>query len=687
MRIGTFSRGICKLPNVLTTLEAEHISLLKPNSSSDEVDLVVGWGRKGNTLNAQSWARNNNVPYVSMEDGFIRSPGLGRKGTPSLSHVVDHSGIYYDATTQSDLEKLLESPHFAIDVKEEQRAKSLISRMLDHQVSKYTGAPEYTLPDNAPTSPRILIVDQVKTDASVYFGRASHFNLEDAVKTARKEHPFSRIVVKLHPETIQGFRKGFYNASTLDLGEVEIVDYDVNPLSLIKTVEQVYVGTSQLGFEALLLEKTVTCFGMPFYAGWGLTDDRQSCARRSQRRSVTEVFVAAYLHYSRYINPVTGKACELEDILDILARQQPLAHSKAFCHGIRHWKRYNILPFIPAKPKDIHFVGTTAQAKQLRAVEGDQVMVWGSRNTEDLDALLKLTNSSVVRMEDGFLRSVGLGSNFIKPNSLVLDKTGIYFDPNSPSDLEDLINNAAYTIEQLSDAEALKCKLIKTRLSKYNEDNETRSSLKITTDKTIILIPGQVADDASLKLGCVDVKSNEELILQVRQDNPDAYLIYKPHPDVLSGNRKGKVSEQVVRQHCDLLSIDHDIASCLDAADEVHTMTSLVGFEALIRDIPVTCYGLPFYASWGLTRDKHSVERRRRDVTTQELVHACLVSYPLYYDWDSGYFCSCEEIIDKLVIEKEAALTQPSLWKSKFSFLFKRLRQAQLIVKGSSYAR
>lgn len=31
--------------------------------------------------------------------------------------------------------------------------------------------------------------------------------------------------------------------------------------------------TSTLGFEALLRGKPVTCLGMPFYAGWGLTRD------------------------------------------------------------------------------------------------------------------------------------------------------------------------------------------------------------------------------------------------------------------------------------------------------------------------------------------------------------------------------------------------------------------------------
>lgn len=46
-------------------------------------------------------------------------------------------------------------------------------------------------------------------------------------------------------------------------------------------------------------------------------------------------------------------------------------------------------------------------------------------------------------------------------------------------------------------------------------------------------MPGQVEDDASIKTGTVLIKSNLELLRTVRERNPHAYIIYKPHPDVL----------------------------------------------------------------------------------------------------------------------------------------------------------
>jgi len=39
------------------------------------------------------------------------------------------------------------------------------------------------------------------------------------------------------------------------------------------------------------------------YAGWGLTDDRMACPRRTARRSLDELIAAIYLRYARYLRP------------------------------------------------------------------------------------------------------------------------------------------------------------------------------------------------------------------------------------------------------------------------------------------------------------------------------------------------------------------------------------------------
>jgi capsular polysaccharide export protein len=97
------------------------------------------------------------------------------------------------------------------------------------------------------------------------------------------------------------------------------------------------------------------------------------------------------------------------------------------------------------------------------------------------------------------------------------------------------------------------------------------------------------------------------------------------------------------------------IAACLALADEVHTMTSLVGFEALLRGLPVVTYGQPFYASWGLTQDHAPIQRRTRRLTLDELVAGALIRYPRYISWSARCFCSAEDKVREL-----AAQGQPS---------------------------
>jgi capsular polysaccharide export protein len=83
--------------------------------------------------------------------------------------------------------------------------------------------------------------------------------------------------------------------------------------------------------------------------------------------------------------------------------------------------------------------------------------------------------------------------------------------------------------------------------------------------------------------------------------------------------------------------------------DEVHVMTSLTGFEALLRHKPVFCYGQPFYAGWGLTHDRHALLRRTRRLTLDELVAGALLLYPVYVSCQSRKRCTPEQALQELV--------------------------------------
>ena len=136
--------------------------------------------------------------------------------------------------------------------------------------------------------------------------------------------------------------------------------------------------------------------------------------------------------------------------------------------------------------------------------------------------------------------------------------------------------------------------------------------------RLVVLVPGQVETDASIRLGCTSVRSNLDLLHAVRQARPDAFIVYKPHPDVLSLNRKGRVALAAAHECADHVEAGVSVVSCIAACDEVHTMTSLTGFDALLRGKKVVTYGQPFYAGWGLTQDSQPAPERRKPITLEQ---------------------------------------------------------------------
>ncbi len=276
------------------------------------------------------------------------------------------------------------------------------------------------------------------------------------------------------------------------------------------------------------------------------------------------------------------------------------------------------------------------------------IYIWGKKSFPLIEEFATKNRLALYRVEDGFIRSVGLGSDLTQPYSLVIDSRGIYFDPTQESDLESLLQNAVFSEEILNRAREIRKYLIAKKLSKYNlyENKE----LKIPTNKKIVLVPGQVEDDASIKYGAPGM-TNLELLKRARQNAKDAYIIYKPHPDVLVGNRVGGVDEEIALKYADKVVTEVGLDSVLEISDEVHTMTSLVGFEALMREKTVYAYGMPFYAGWGLTKDFVKDSKRSRKLKIDELVAASLLTYPKYINPHSLQPCEIEELLR--ILEKE----------------------------------
>jgi len=196
-----------------------------------------------------------------------------------------------------------------------------------------------------------------------------------------------------------------------------------------------------------------------------------------------------------------------------------------------------------------------------------------------------------------------------------------------------------------------------------------------------VLVTGQVEDDESIKRGCADVTTNAALLRAVRKIRPDAWIVYRPHPDVQAGNRKGKVDPFTEQSCADVVDTESSIITCIEACDELHTMTSLSGFEALLRDKRVVTYGAPFYAGWGLTEDYADTSRRCRRRSLDELVYLTLVKYPRYVDIASGEFVTVEQMVRAIQRQKEKALNN-----NENSWSGRQISKVVNIVKGLSYA-
>lgn len=611
---------------------------------------LVTWGCKNPAgISALQAAHKKPLPVLRLEDGFLRSLDLGVKKAPSYALVVDDTGIYYDATRPSALEKLLNSEGWQTPELLEE-ARTAMRAIVAHNLSKYNHAPDAPadlIPDRG--RPRILVLDQTRNDLSVSLGLADPQTFVRMLEAACGEHPDADIYVKTHPDVLSGRKQGFFQPRALPAG-VRLLAEDVSPLSLLRQVDEVYCVTSQMGFEALLLGKKVHCFGMPFYAGWGLTFDRQTCARRTAVRSLEEVFAAAYLLYSRYVHPVTGRRCSIMEIIRLLAEQRRRNEQNRgyhACLGFRLWKHEQARAFLASTGGRLEFFRSEQAAVNAAAARHGRVVVWSSKESARLAALCQEHQVPLIRMEDGFIRSKGLGSDFIRPGSLVLDDLGIYYNPRQPSRLECLLRDWTPDAALLAQARTLREELCRSGITKYNVGN-TADLPSLPADKKILLVPGQVSDDASVRLGGCGISSNLELLRAVRKARPDDFIIYKEHPDVVSGNRKGALRDAEVAGLADAFVRQASISLLYACCHEVHTLTSQSGFEALLRGLPVFTYGGPFYAGWGLTTDRLKFPRRRILASADVLVAAVLLRYPVYYDWENRCVTDCAAFLEKL---------------------------------------
>jgi len=565
-----------------------------------------------------------------VQDGLIRSVGEAASGAVPISLIAD------DADGPRRLQRLLASSDWETPALLAE-ARDLIAFKSEEGLSRINcGEPAIW---NAPVGkPKVLVID--RTADEPWLGQASPGAeiYSATVEAARRDHPAGHILVRRDSRAGDGA-----GPAALAVADA-VADQTDNVMSLIAQADVVYVVDSLMGLDALLSGRPVAVFGQPFYAGLGLTDDRAPDGAAKTPRTLDALFAAAYILYPRYVDPLTGEACTAR------IGFERLAAFKRHADRVRgRWVGLNIPPakqpvlkaFLAGPQSSFSLYGPNPGASARFAN-------WASWSSAAVRRAQAKWPGQVTNIEDGFVRSVGLGSSFHPASSLVLDSRGIYYDPRQPSDLEHILNTVDFAPKALERARSLRKSIVELGLSKYNLQVRPTLDVSAAGGRVRILVPGQVEGDASVLAGG-EACSNLTLLQRVRRAAPEAYIVYKEHPDVTAGNRRGRIVEADAQALADLVVRDVDIIACVEAVDEVHTLTSLTGFEALLRGKSVVTYGWPFYAGWGLTADRaEGAGPSRRAIQLDALVAGALMAYPLYLDPISWLPCDAQTFVDRI---------------------------------------
>ena len=603
-----------------------------------EVERVhVGWGMRPSGRAAIRKTNRTGGKLLLLEDAFVRSLRPGNHGAV-YGVIADSQGIHYSADGKSDLIRALETgtPTGWMQAHPEDRlTEEVIRKFIESGASKYNWFAGEFKDDPLPDRVGTLVVDQSRGDAAIRYGGLRVETFDRMLREALDQTSGEPIYVRSHPDHVFRKKHSCFSEKLLDDSRVVLLSPDLSPAQCFSFCPTVVVASSLMGMEALIHGKKVITYGRPFYAGWGQTDDRGDVTR-THRLGLTALFKAAYLEYGHYFDPDSQEPCGLSTILDHLILQKNLFQKNvglSVTVGFSPWKRTIVESYLASPAGSLAQVSNFSDVGRLAGPPPESFLVWGRKAEFPVEYQTRTR-----RIEDGFIRSKGLGAAFNFPYSWVVDSRGIYFDPQRPSDLEDLLNHG-FTAVELGEATRLLGLLRDKRLTKYNlTGKEVQLNREEIGNRKIILVPGQVEQDASIIFGSPEVKSNSELLRRVREAEPEAFIIFKAHPDLVAGTRHGNVLPEGIPTQADLSVTEGNVLDWLDVCDEVHTMTSTVGFEALIRNVPVTTYGLPFYAGWGLTTDRLRCTRRCRKLTVEELVCGALIRYPRYLNPATGEF-------------------------------------------------
>lgn len=336
----------------------------------------------------------------------------------------------------------------------------------------------------------------------------------------------------------------------------------------------------------------------------------------------------------------TAMVIELKDLLRLIRiaflSQQVTHIAIGFGRGHRGW----IEPFFPGK--QIFYLGGSSRLSALaywflnRRFIGSLIS-YGYNSPAHLLAKHRALKSLHV-FEDGFFRGTRLPgpSSAEAPLSACVDSVGLHFDSNQITELDRLLNGTDWSEPQwaavlrAADDMILTCR--STGFSKFQSPSGAKTASQSTSrNRTTIVVLGQVPSDQSLVWGANLGPDFFGLAELARLENPGAQILFRPHPKAKPGPVFSKSMEAT---GVSISRAETNLTDDLRRASRVYALTSQAGFDALLAGVPVTVFGTPFYAGWGLTDDRALWKpgKRNRTILLRELVAGAIFLYPKYLD-------------------------------------------------------
>ncbi len=308
---------------------------------------------------------------------------------------------------------------------------------------------------------------------------------------------------------------------------------------------------------------------------------------------------------------------------------------KSLFFGFTGWKRAFYSSVF--KDKNIlfigeeHYAGTKTIEAAFECIRNQDIHVWSYKDPYWLSALCAANNCTVCRVEDGFLRSVGLGAQRTKPLSITVERDAdLYFHKSRSSRLHQILRSLddIQKIQFQEKGNQLKQLILEQNLSKYNFKSTGDT---FAASENSVLVLGQVERDESIRRGPDPYVTCEHLVALAIRENPGATIYFKPHPEVHRGIAKPYSAP--FRRFAELREFPQSVNMFSYASEfrRVYSISSLAGFEMLLRGVPVTTLGGPWYAGWGLTDDRSVFLEKQDGMTPEILLWAAYGEYPLYF--------------------------------------------------------